>query len=377
MNVEQESLLDYAVCTSGNNTTYSYYNLSLTSSIALYFHAAVLGIVIVFGVCANALVLLLMACDKRLRHRSTYAALNIVLVDFLLTIFYHGVALTSILRKEWPYGSEDVGVCRLYSFMSPYFIYVRWIALFLICVDRFLTVRFPFLYERHNKAFLVILTVLVWLLPIVFGGLIVVAGRPTFRANVPTCIVSCVNESGRSLCQFLNIILFTATFIIGGVIPSVLYTWMYYKGRKLRPKLVLGTFASSSSIESNFSRRQSSNEVNREQRTLVTLIVVYLSVALTSLPQYIVLLIRGVQVCYFFKIPIFVHFIVSDIFFLSTALDPIVLMRTREFRVAFKQYILRRKPPLTNTNYSVPAALQSMSFKPEESVPSSQNTTSL
>lgn len=364
MNIEQESLLDYAVCSDGNNLTYSYYNLSVTSSIALYFHAAILGVIIVFGGCVNAIVLLLIACDKRLRHRSTYAALNIVLVDFLLTIFYHGVALTSIIRKEWPYGSDNVDVCRFYSFMSPYFVYVRWIALSLICVDRFLTVRFPFHYERHNKAFLGILTVLVWLLPIVFGGLILVVGKPTFRANVPTCVVSCVNETESELCQFLNVVLFTATLIIGGVIPSVLYTWMYLKGRRLRPKLVLGTFTSSVSIQSNFVKRQYANEVNREQRTLISLILVYLSVVLTSLPQYLVLLLRGVHVCYFFKIPIFVQFIVSDIFFLSTALDPIVLMRTREFRIAFMQYILRRK-----RRNSIPP-VRSVSLQSNETVPS-------
>ena len=341
----EQGILDYALCENGNGTVLSFFNLSIVSSAEIYFHATVLSGIIVFGLCANAMVLLLVACDKRLRYRSTFAALNIVLVDFLLTIFYHGVALTSLFQKEWAYGMDDVEVCRFYSFMSPYFIYVRWIALSLICVDRFLTVRFPFHYERHKKLLLLALTALVWCIPVLFGMALLLVGTPTFRTNVPTCLVSCVNKNSR-LCGALAILLFTFTFIIGGLIPSILYTWMYRKGRALRPKLVMGTFSAhtvATAVAGTNITPQSSNEVSRERRTLTTLILLYLTVLLTSIPQYLLIFLRGVYICAFFKIPISVHFIVSDIFFLSTALDPIVLMRTQDFRRAFRQLFYKRR----------------------------------
>ncbi len=338
--VGDEGILDYALCGDGNGTVLSFFNLSTVSSTEIYFHAAILSGIILFGVCANAIVLLLVACDKRLRYRSTFAALNIVLVDFLLTIFYHGVALTSLFQKEWAYGMDDVEVCRFYSFMSPYFIYVRWIALCLICVDRFLTVRFPFHYERHKKLFLLVLTVLVWVIPILFGMALLLVGTPTFRTNVPTCLVSCANENS-SFCGALVVLLFTFTFIVGGLLPSVLYTWMYRKGRALRPKIIMGTFAAHHMVATTVvmsgtvATPQSSNEVSRERRTLMTLILLYLTVLITSIPQYLLIFLRGVHICSFFKVPISVHFIVSDIFFLSTALDPIVVMRNQDFRRAF------------------------------------------
>ena len=342
--IDGAGILDYTVCTvNGNETTLSFYNLSVVSSTVIYIHATLLTCIIILGVCGNTLILLLVVCDKRLRYRSTFVALNIVFVDFLLTIFYHGVALIGLFQREWPYGSDDVEICRFYSFMSPYFIYVRWIALSLISVDRFLTVRFPFHYEKHKTLFLIILTVLVWCIPTLFGAALLIVGKPTFRANVPTCIVSCVNES--RLCRPLNILLFSITFIIGGFIPSVLYTWMYRKGRRLNPRIKMGTFAVhlvAGAIGKPDIVRSSVNEVNREQKTLTTLILLYLTVLLTSLPQYLFVLLRGIRVCVFFKIPIIVQFVVSDIFFLSTALDPIVLMRNQDFRRAFHDVVFVR-----------------------------------
>ena len=362
MEIQEESILDYAVCEDGNETTLSFYNLSTVSTTEVYVHAAILAVTIVIGLCGNGIILLLIACDKRLRYRSTYAALNIVFVDFLLTIFYHGVSFASLVLREWPYGSEDTAVCKLYSFMSPYFIYVRWIGLSLISVDRFLSVRFPFHYERHNKAFLIILSVIVWCVPFAFGATMINVGKPTFRTNVPTCLVSCVNEKEKELCQSLNVFLFSITFVIGGLIPSILYTWMYRQGRRLRPKIVMGTFiapavhkATSNAITTT--RNNINSEVTRERRTLSTLILLYLTVLLTSIPQYLLILLRGVQICAFFKIPLSIHFIVANVFFLSTALDPLVVMRNQDFRIAFQTVFLRCKrrvvQPLVVTSMSM------------------------
>ena len=316
----------------------SYYNLSNVPESQLYVHAFILGVIMMVGCCLNAIVVFLVIVDRRLRYRSTIATLSVVFVDFLLTLFYHGVAFTSLLLGEWPYRNDRYETCRLYSVMSPYFIYVRWSAMCLIAVDRFLTVRFPFHYQRHNKHFLILLTFLVWGIPLFCGLFLSPIIRPTFRANVPTCLPACLHEY-QNICRAINFLLFIFTLLIGGVIPSVLYTWMYKRGRKLKPKIAMGTFAAnlvvSTTVAGNHLATPNMNEVNRERRTLMTLILLYLTVLLTSFPQYLIVLLRGIHICAFFKIPIMVHFMLSDVFFSSTALDPIVLLRNQDFREAF------------------------------------------
>ena len=350
-----DSILDYGLCKDDNETIMKYYNLSEEHPVVIAVHSFILSAIIFVGVCGNAFVLCLVAKDKRLRYRSVIASLSVVVVDFLLTIFFHGVALTSTLLKKWAYGDDDFSICRMYSIMSSYFIFVRWIALGLIATDRFLTVRFPFHYQRHSKKFLIILTLLVWGCPIIIAGFLSSPFlKPTFQANIPTCVFSCVNQ--HKGCIFVRVFVFTATLIVGGVVPSVLYTWMYRRGRELHVKHTLGKFSSTSSvIQDEF------NEVRKERQTLFTLIIVYLTVLFTSLPQYLVLVLKGISVCAFFSIPIYIHFIISDIFFLSTALDPIVIMRTRDFRIAIKDIFCKRK--------------KNISFSASLSVTSSSRTT--
>ena len=337
-----DSILDYGWCKDDNETIMKYYNLSEVHPVVIAVHSFILSAIILVGVCSNAFVLFLVAKDKRLRYRSVIASLSIVVVDFLLTIFFHGVALTSTLLKKWAYGDDDFSICHMYSIMSSYFIYVRWIALGLIATDRFLTVRFPFHYQRHSQKFLIILTLLVWGCPIILSTILSIHFRPAFRANIPTCLSTCVNQ--HKGCRYFNLALFTGTLIIGGVVPSVLYTWMYRRGRKLRVKHTLGQFALQIATTTVIQEELPTlNEVGKERQTLFTLILLYSTVLLTGLPQYLVLFVRGISICAFFSIPIYIHFIISDIFFLSTALDPIVIMRTRDFRIAIKDIFCKRK----------------------------------
>ena len=353
-----DSILDYGWCEDDNETIMKYYNLSEVPTVVIAVHSFILSVIILVGVCGNAFVLFLVAKDKRLRYRSVIASLSVVVVDFLLTIFLHGVALTSTLLKKWAYGDDDFSICHMYSIMSSYFIYVRWIALALIATDRFLTVRFPFHYQRHSKKFLIILTLLVWGCPIIIAGILSSPFlKPTFRANIPTCLPSCVN--GNKACIFLNVLLLTATIIVGGVVPSVLYTWMYRRGRKLRVKHTLGQFALQIATSTIIQEELPPfNEVRKEQQTLLTLIIVYLTVLLTSLPQYLVVVLRGISICAFFSIPIYIHFILLDIFFLSTALDPIVIMRNQDFRIAIKDIFCKRKK---NISFSASLSITSSS----------------
>ena len=338
-----DSILDYGWCKDDNETIMKYYNLSEEHPVVIAVHSFILSAIILVGVCSNAFVLFLVAKDKRLRYRSVIASLSVVVVDFLLTIFFHGVALTSTLLKKWAYGDDDFSICHMYSIMTSYFINVRWIALGLIATDRFLTVRFPFHYQRHSQKFLIILTLLVWGCPIIIAGFLSSPFlKPTFQANIPTCLLSCVNQ--HKGCILLRVFIFTAVLIVGGVVPSVLYTWMYRQGRKLRVKHTLGKFTlqiTTSTIIQD--KLPPFNEVRKEQQTLLTLIIVYLTVLLTSLPQYLVLVLKGISICAFFNIPIYIHFIISNIFFLSTALDPIVIMRNQDFKIAIKEIFCKRK----------------------------------
>ena len=333
------SLVDYANCSSDNETDLLWLNLSTTSEAVVILHASFISLVIIASALGNSLVLLLVLKDRRLRHRSILASLNVTVVDFLLAVFYHGVILSNTLLRRWSYGRDNVDVCNTYGLLSTYIIYVRWIALAFMATDRFLSVKFPFKYRTYSYVFLLLGTFAVWLIPSVLVGIVAPLQSPSFRSNIPTCIPTCNNVDHPIPCRLLVITTFTTVLVLGGVLPSALYTWMYFKAKKLKTTYSLGKAGSPSTIDNITSQM---NSFFRERRAMLTVFLIFLTVLLTSLPSYLLLLIRQINLCIFFKIPIVVHFIITDIFLLSTALDPVILMRTSDFRNALKELVLKR-----------------------------------
>lgn len=330
------SFLDYANCSEQNETFMAFINLTVVSGVTLAFHATFISLVIITGLLANAIVLVLVAKDRRLRHRSIIVGLNIVAVDTLLTIFYHGVVLTNSLSRTWSY-SEYQGselICKAYGVMTTILVNIRWFAIGVLTLDRFLTVRFPFRYEKYSRNILLALTVLTWTLPPGLASLLSLSlVKTSFRANIPTCIPSCINAEYQLACRSINTGVILVIFIFGCIMPTGMYFWMYYKGRKMRTKYTLGQLAlnvtTSVAVPKDIQAVQKAND----RQALATVFLIFLTIFLTSLPSYTLVLLRQISICTFFTIPIAVHFTIADIFIASTALDPLVLMKNRDFRM--------------------------------------------
>ena len=126
----------------------------------------------------------------------------------------------------------------------------------------------------------------------------------------------------------------TISFVIGGIIPIVLYSWMYCRARKLRPTaLVLGRL--SVQVASGAIVNQPVAQVeqhSREFRAVLTFALIFVTVLVTEIPAYIFLILRTVNLKVWCRIPLVVHFIGIEIFFLATALDPMLILRDRDFR---------------------------------------------
>ena len=342
--------LDSSNCTILNETTdvLTTYNLTETFPAALVIHACFVFLVIIGSLFANGLVLLLVAYDKRLQYRSILASLSVVVADILLILFYHVPTFASTVSRGWGFGDGDIGrnSCHAFSIISNYIIYVRWVAVGTIALDKFLTVRFPFRYLNHSKILLVVLTATVWLLPAVLVLPITPFTDSNFRGNVPTCLPSCKEILP---CGIILTALVSLSVIWGAVLPSVYYTWMYYRGRKLKTVTHLGRLSVQLSTGAVIEQPIAvSDQQTREKRAFLTLFLLYISVLITSLPIYIVILTRRADRCAFFSIPIYVQFGISGVFLLSTFIDPLVLMRNQDFRQAMKKLFQCKSKTVVN-----------------------------
>ncbi|XP_019864482.1 PREDICTED: green-sensitive opsin P521-like [Amphimedon queenslandica] len=331
------SFLDYANCSDQNDTTPLFINLTVVSNVVIAFHATFISLVIVTGLLANSTVLVLVAKDKRLRHRSIVVGLNIVFVDILLTIFYHGVILTNCLSKGWSYNEQPEPdlICRAYGVLTTVLLNIRWFGIAVLTTDRFLTVKFPFRYEKYSRRFLIVASLLTWTIPPGLASLLSLSlVSYSFRANIPTCLPSCINATYRMACALINTGIVMIMFIIGCIIPSGMYIWMYRKARKMRTKYTLGELALNvtTSVAVKNIRKAQNTRSQYDRQAMVTVFLIFLSILFTSSPSFLFLIVRQISICIFFKIPVVIHFIVTDIFIVSTALDPLVLMKNHDFR---------------------------------------------
>ena len=281
-----------------------------------------------------SLVLVLVIKYKKLQRRAVIVSLSLITADILLVFSYHLPAFSSTVAASWPF--RFVG-CEIFGFLSTTFILTRWYMMSVLCADRFFTVRYPFSYEKYSKAVLTILTLVAWIIPVLISMTCLnLMSSVAFHQNVPTCLFYAPTLD-------TGIIFFTVmtslSFLVGCILPTGLYIWLYRKARKLRPSATkLGRMAVH--IAAGTVIQVSLGPLDKdknERRALFTFILIFITVFLTSAPIFFLQILRSISVEVWCQIPIAVHFLLVQLFLSSTMLDPILIMRDRDFRKCLKR----------------------------------------
>lgn len=222
-------------------------------------HSLVAMSLMVVCVLGNVLVLWIVATNKELHYRSIFASMGAVAVNIMFALVTNTQVLAGSVTGEWPFGDRG---CVAMGFLATSFFYVRWLNTCLIAVDRFLSIMAPFIYPRNSKRILITLTVIVWTLPFLTMTLSVIQGNYSYRSGLTFCAVECNSEE---LCTQIYSTIFGIYLIIGVVVPTVLYVFLYCFGKKKRRELQreLGTQASDTTTQPWMATDQLRN--NREQ----------------------------------------------------------------------------------------------------------------
>ena len=193
-------------------------------------HATAAMALMLTSLVGNALVAVLVVRYKELHYRSIFASMGAVVVNISYSLFTNPQVLAGSVTGQWPFGET---ACSVLGFASVSLFYVRWLNTCLIALDRFLNVVAPFFYERHSKAFLIVLTAVVWTLPFIsviptfwFGGGF--AYRPTLMFCAQTC------PDDDLTCVHIFVAMFGAYLVVGVLVPTFLYLYLYCLGLKKR-----------------------------------------------------------------------------------------------------------------------------------------------
>lgn len=301
--------------------------------------AFVLALLVLGTLVGNSFVLFLVARYKALRYRSIIVSLSVVVADLFLGIFYITPALISASAREWVLGGEKG--CIGLGFLAFYFLYVRWMAMGLIAVDRFCYILFPITYIRCGKPFLIILTCAVWAGPfgMHFPSLVGYA-KYSFRAGYSHCTLDCGSKA-HQYCYIIFMTQFLVQLLIGLFVPGVLYVIMFCIGRAKRKHIRLGTMKDESgnykriAVPSKWSRR----DIN----ALFTFLFIFLALLLTNVPLYGLSILRRPVPALYRNVPLWGQWILVDLFYSSSMLDAVIVTRNEDFHRAIMQTFCKRK----------------------------------
>lgn len=315
------------------------YELSNVSHGALVTHGFFLALNGILSFLANGLVLLLVVKYKRLRNNiSILLALLLVVSDLSLTFTYVFPAFVTAIFKEWIFGEAG---CIAFGFLAADVLLTRWMIIGLFCVDRFSNVKFPFTYQKRRKPILISLSVAAWLVPAV-ATLIPIHSFADFnvRANIPTCLPSCtINNPLSNLCKGYYFITGIVSFVMGSILPTILYSWLYCKGKSARMSVRNSIGQITVQVAGGIIKRPYTDYkviIDRDKRATVTFLLVFITVLLTAAPTFLAQAIRAINFKAHCNLTVYVHFAITHILLFAFILNPIFIMRDADFRHCLK-----------------------------------------
>ena len=300
-----------------------------------------LAFVAIGTILLNSYVLLLVCKFKFLHYRSIIVSLSVVVADLLLGFTYLLPAVVNASARDWVFGGR-IG-CEIGGFVTFYLFGVRWMVMGLIALDRFFYIVFPLRYIRWSKSFDIVLTILAWIVPLSFHipTFFEVEGFD-FRPGFSYCVNNCGENK---LCGRVVSIIFGLQLVVGAILPIILYTIMYIYSRVKKREIQLGTQIGE---EQDRKGRRSIISIpatwsSRDLNALFTFLFVFIVFLVANTPVYLVAILRPLRPDIYSQIPLWVFFIIVGLFNVLSVLDPIIIMRNKDFRKASRKLFCRKR----------------------------------
>ena len=184
--------------------------------------------IVIISVPMNILMIVATIMYHRLLDQAVVLVVSFLVSDIAVAVFYSGQVFFTSIARAWILG--NVG-CQLMAFLSIIGILSRWVTVALLSVYRFSKVFFPL--SRPSKLLIGIL-LLSWVIALIVPTVLYFGNAIGFDITHPGCSFA-VNFSTLNQGYFVAmIILMLCVCFAGAILPSTMYTAMYFKARSLR-----------------------------------------------------------------------------------------------------------------------------------------------
>ena len=195
-------------------------------------HACYAATVILVSMPICFILLAAMIKYQRFMDNSAFLVESILISDIATAIFLSSQVLITAAARAWLFGYWG---CQVFAALSVTSMFSRWFAIGFLSLDRFSRVFFTFSYPRVENKVIVVLIILTWLLAIAVPIVVYFFNGLGFNKLYPACnLVMIISETIEASNVSIATVLVTIAVVFNTVAPLVLYTAMYFKGRKIR-----------------------------------------------------------------------------------------------------------------------------------------------
>ena len=189
------------------------------------------AVILLISVPTNLLLIVAMIVYHRLLDKASALAVSLLISNTLASVLINGEVFITTVSRAWLFGHWG---CHLIASIAILGLYSRCITVGFLSVDRFCRVFFPFSYPRSENKALAVLLIASWVFSIFIPIMAYFCKITGFHVTYPGCMLAVnfqeLSQGNRAVvCLVLG-----GTTLAGTVLPSILYTAMYLKGRTLR-----------------------------------------------------------------------------------------------------------------------------------------------
>ena len=321
-----------------------------TANVLRYMQITYYIICFPFGVSLNVFALLLILRFKRLQNVTFALAFQVSSSDLINATLIFPTSAANAISDRYVF----TGLCTAIGIAVFHLRIARIYLMFVLALDRFLTVFTPFWYQRCRMKVVTLLSIGAWTLSFI---VVVIPVRGildcfSFQRNTWACIPStgCLNRQACSVYNSTSIALSNSC----NVISLLLYSIMFCKAKQLRKKAQM--LQKSSAHSEAGIKDIVAESLKRERRANVTFFLLFLALTGVSIPPFIFFVVGNPIITTLNVVPPPAYIIAGIIgratYPLLTIIDPIVIMRNQDFKEMMRKLCQKKMRANTRQGHS-------------------------
>ena len=301
------------------------YSTTLTTtvrSLQAFFYIVIL----LLAIFLNILVIVLVAKFKKLQTRTNFVALQIIVLNLLLTSSVYLIRPITAIADKWVFGEH---VCIISAYVYLIYTSIRFFLMLIFAVDRFLAVFFSFSYPKFSSRMLLTASIFTWCACIVFRGMVLPWWLDCF-AHISTFHLCVFFVHCSQACFQYGIASVALLYAPAVVFPTVIFIILHCKARRVKRR---------NNSESSIRKLH-----EREWKPTVLFILLFISASALIIPHHVSII--SIYNAYVVP-PAYFHVFLAVLQIVASCpviVDPIIMLRDRDFKdVMLDVYVKMRQ----------------------------------